>query len=128
MKKLAFIFILGFISNSFSQIIKINVSEVVDNNNIDSLESYNRKVNSSYDIDLTRKQFEFYKNGILEYEGNITFSNTGNIYVVNFLINGYNTGLIINMDIRNEQITWFSIFGEYKETSKFTRFEIVKGM
>jgi predicted small secreted protein len=128
MKKLVFIFVLGFISNSFSQIIKINVSEVVDNNNIDSLESYNRKVNSSYDIDLTRKQFEFYKNGILEYEGNITFSNTGNIYVVNFLINGYNTGLIINMDIRNEQITWFSIFGEYKETSKFTRFEIVKGM
>jgi predicted small secreted protein len=128
MKKLIIILALGFISNfSFSQTIKINVTEVVDNNNIDSLESSNRKVNSSYEINLTRKQFAFYKNSILEYEGDITFSNTVNVYVVNFLIDGYETGLIINMDIRNEQVTWFSMFGEYKETSKFTRFEIVKG-
>ena len=118
---------LGLIYNtSFSQTIKINVSTIVVKDNIDSLESYNQKVNSSYQIDLMRKQFAFYKNTILLSEGDITFSNTGNLYVVNFLIDGYESGLIINMDVHNEQVTWFSNFGEYKETSKFTQFEIVK--
>lgn len=127
MKNLIIILTLGLIYNtSFSQTIKINVSTIVVKDNIDSLESYNQKVNSSYQIDLMRKQFAFYKNTILLSEGDITFSNTGNIYVVNFLIDGYESGLIINMDVHNEQVTWFSNFGEYKETSKFTQFEIVK--
>ena len=127
MKNLIIILTLGLIYNtSFSQTIKINVSTIVVKDNIDSVESYNQKVNSSYQIDLMRKQFSFYKNTILLSEGDITFSNVGNLYVVNFLIDGYESGLIINMDVHNEQVTWFSNFGEYKETSKFTQFEIVK--
>lgn len=127
MKNLIIILTLGLIYNtSFSQTIKINVTGIIVNDNIDSLESYNRKVNSSYQIDLMRKQFAFYKNDFLEYEGDITFSNTGNLYVVYFLIDGYESGLIINTDVHNEQVSWFSNFGEYKETTKFTKFEIVK--
>jgi hypothetical protein len=127
MKNLIIILTLGLIYNtSFSQTIKINVSTIVVKDNIDSVESYTQKVNSSYQIDLMRNQFSFYKNTILLSEGDITFSNTGNLYVVNFLIDGYESGLIINMDVHNEQVTWFSNFGEYKETSKFTQFEIVK--
>jgi hypothetical protein len=141
MKKLIIILALGFISNSFfSQTIKINVTEVVnsfeadsvsssldeliDNQNLPKTRVY---VNSSYEIDLTHKQFKYYANGILDFEGEIAFSNAGNLYTVNFLIDGYITGMLINMDIRNEQVTWFSLFGEYQEISKFTRFEIVKG-
>ena len=139
MKKLAFIFALGFISNSFTQVIKINVSEVVDVYEDDSIRPINelinnnkflqikRQVNGTYEIDLTHKQFKFYVNHILEFEGDIVFSNSRNLYTVNFLIDGYDTGLLIDMNIQNEQVTWFSLFGNYKEVSKFTNFEIVKG-
>lgn len=139
MKKLAFIFALGFVSNAFTQVIKINVTEVVDIYEDDSIRSINelisndkllqikRQVNGTYEIDLTHKQFKFYVNHNLEFEGDIVFSNSGNLYTINFLINGFNTGLLINMDVRNEHVTWFSLFSSYKEVSKFTRFEIVKG-
>ena len=141
MKKLAFIFVLGFISNSFSQIIKINVSEVIYSYSVDTvyyslnqllnkqdLPKTRRIVDSSYELDLTHKQFKYYANGVLEFEGDIAFSNIGNFYNVDFLIEGYNIGMLINMNIRNEQVTWFSLFGSSQEIFKFTRFEIVKGM
>jgi hypothetical protein len=141
MKKLIIILALVFISNSFfSQTIKINVTEVVNSFEADSVGSSldelinnqnlpktRRQVNSSYEIDLTHKHSKFYVNGILEREDDIMFSNVGNLYTVNFLIDGYIIGMLINMDVRNEQVTWFSLFGEYQEISKFTRFEIVKG-
>ena len=139
MKKLAFIFV--FISNiSFSQIIKINVSEVVYSYNIDTIEysltellnkqdlpKTKRIVNSSYKLDLTYNQFKYYTNDVLEFEGDIVFSNVGNFYNVDFIINGYNIGMLINLDVYNEQVTWFSLIGPAQEISKFTRFEIVKG-
>jgi hypothetical protein len=141
MKKLAFIFVLGFISNSFSQIIKINVSEVVDSYSIDTVDysltellnkqdlpKTRRIVDSSYELDLTHKQFKYYANGVLEFEGDIAFSNVGNFYNIDFMIDGYIIGMLINMDVRNEQVTWFSLLGSAQEISKFTRFEIVKGM
>ena len=140
MKKLAFIFVLGFISNSFSQIIKINVSEVIYSYSVDTvyyslnqllnkqdLPKTRRIVDSSYELDLTHKQFKYYANGVLEFEGDIAFSNIGNFYNVDFLIEGYNIGMLINMNIRNEQVTWFSLFGSSQEIFKFTKFEIVKG-
>jgi hypothetical protein len=139
MKKLAFIFV--FISNiSFSQIIKINVSEVVYSYNIDTIEysltellnkqdlpKTKRIVNSSYKLDLTYNQFKYYTNDVLEFEGDIVFSNVGNFYNVDFIINGYNIGMLINLDVYNEQVTWFSLIGVAQEISKFTQFEIVKG-
>jgi hypothetical protein len=140
MKKLAFIFVLGFISNSFSQIIKINVSEVIYSYSVDTvyyslnqllnkqdLPKTRRIVDSSYELDLTHKQFKYYANGVLEFEGDIAFSNIGNFYNVDFLIEGYNIGMLINMNIRNEQVTWFSLFGSSQEIFKFSKFEIVKG-
>ena len=141
MKKLAFIFILGFLSNPiFSQIIRINVTEVVDSYEADSIGSslielinnknlpkIKRQVNASYEIDLTHKQVRFFVNGRLNREDDINFSNVGELYTINFLVDGYIIGILINMDIRNEQVTWFSLFGEYQEISKFTKFEIIKG-
>ena len=141
MKKLSIILALGFISNSFfSQTIKINVTEVINSFEADSVGSsfdelinnrnlpqLRREVNCSYEINLTRKQVKFFVNGVLNLEDDIIFSNVGELYTVNFLIDGYIIGMLINTDIRNEQVTWFSLFGEHHEISKFTRFEIVKG-
>jgi hypothetical protein len=139
MKKLAFIFALGFISNSFSQIIKINVSEVIYSYSIDSiaysltelldkqdLPTEDRITDVTYEIDLTHKHLNYYINGVFNREAELEFSNVGNFYTVYFLIDGYNIGMLINMDIHNEQVTWFSLFGDYQEVSKFTKFEIVK--
>lgn len=140
MKILIIILMLGFLSNiSFSQTIKINVSEVIDSYETDSIGSsldelinnenlpkIKRQVNSSYKIDLTHNQFEFYSNGILQNYGDIVVTNIGNLYTVNLIVDGFIVGLIINMDIQNEQVTWFSLFGENQEISKFTKFDIVK--
>lgn len=126
---------------SFSQIIRINVSQVQDtqidsvysdyfdviNNSENFISSPYRSVNVSYEFDLTHKQFKYFYRGKLETQGDIVFSNTGSLHTINFLIDGYDIGMIVNLDSRNEHITWFSILGDYLELSKFSKFEIVKG-
>jgi hypothetical protein len=140
MKNLIIILALGFISNfCFSQIIKINVSEVVYSYSIDSVEysltellakqdlPTTRKITDvTYEIDLTNKHLNFYANGVFDREANLVFTNAGNFYTIYFLIDGYKIGMLINMDPIAEQVTWFATTGTFQEISKFTRFEIVK--
>jgi hypothetical protein len=138
MKKLAFIFV--FISNiSFSQIIKINVSEVVYSYSIDSvaysltellnkqdLPTENLITDVTYEIDLTHKHLNFYKNGVFDLECDLIFTNVDNFYTVYFLIDGYDIRMLINTDLQSEHVIWFATTGTFQEISKFTRFEIVK--
>jgi hypothetical protein len=138
MKKLAFIFV--FISNiSFSQIIKINVSEVVYSYSIDSvaysltellnkqdLPTENLITDVTYEIDLTHKHLNFYKNGVFDLECDLIFTNVDNFYTVYFLIDGYDIRMLINTDPQSEHVIWFATTGTFQEISKFTRFEIVK--
>jgi hypothetical protein len=140
MKKLFIILTLSFISNfSFSQIFKINVFEVIHSYSIDTVEysltellnkkdlsETRRIVDSSYELDLTHKHLNFYANGVFDREADLVFTNIGNFYTIYFLIDGYNIGMLINMDPSDEQVTWFSLFGAYQEISRFTKFEIVK--
>jgi len=129
-----FLFLSSFV---FSQTIKIEVSEVLDtyvydstvfNLLNDSKTIYEiREVNGSYEIDLTHKTFIHIKNGIVESTGNISFDVDGGIFIINFLIDGYNMGMIINPDINNEQVSWFSILGNLVEVCRFTNFQIIKG-
>lgn len=143
MKKLVVIFALGFISNSiFSQIIRIEVSEthhahVIDTigidivdiiNNIDFIDNFVSDANVSYEFNLTRNQFKYFHRGKLETEGDIIFNNVGNLYMISFLLEGYDIGILVNLDIRNEQVAWFSLFGADKDIYRFTKFEIIKGM
>jgi hypothetical protein len=119
-----------------SQVIKIEVSGVVDAYgydtsvfnliNDDSLVYEYRKVNSSYNIDLTNKSYAYIKNNVVLSEGEITFDDKDGVVFVKFLIEGYNIWMVINTDINNEQVTWFSNTDNFIELTKFTDFLIVK--
>ncbi|MFM7757928.1 MAG: hypothetical protein ACKO6J_03250 [Crocinitomicaceae bacterium] len=145
MKKIFFLIVVAFIFEaqlSFSQIIQINVYQVQDsqfdsvytedyfdviNNPNNFVSSPHREVNGTYEIDLSNKQFKFYRQGILETQGDIEFSYSGSLRTIYFLIDGWYIGMIINLDNYNESCTWFSILGDNIKLVKFTRFEIVKG-
>jgi hypothetical protein len=119
-----------------SQVIKIEVSGVVDAYgydtsvfnliNDDSLVYEYRKVNSSYNIDLTNKSYAYIKNNVVLSEGEITFDDKDGIVLVKFLIEGYNIWMVINTNVNNEQVTWFSNTDNFIELTKFTDFLIVK--
>jgi hypothetical protein len=120
----------------YSQVIRIEVSEVMetygyDTNVFNVLEDKTlifdtRKVNGVYDIDLTNKTFIHIKNNMVESEGKINFEFKDNIILVKFLIGGYDNCLLINTDIYNEQVIWFSVFEDFIEISKFSEFKIIK--
>ena len=136
MKTILIILSLFFVNLVSSQVIKIQVSEVIDTYGYDTsvtnfLKDTNlifetRKVNGTYDIDLTDKTFIHIKDNVVESEGEITFEIKNGIILVNFLVGGSNFGLLINPDINNEQVTWFSISNNFIEVTRFTNFLIVK--
>jgi len=135
---------LFFVNFFNSQVIKIKVSEVMDSYghdtsvlnviNNDSLIYDHRKVNSFYDIDLTNNRFFIIKSNGVEVDGDISFDVKEGIYLINFLVDGYTTGLVVNLN--NEQVTWFSISEQsdldsnnlqtYIEICKFINFQILK--
>ena len=146
MKKILLSLSLFFVNFVNSQVIKIEVSGVMDAYgydtsvlkimNNDSLTYEYRKVNSFYDLDLTNKKFVLIRKNGDEINGDIDFVINDGIYLIYFLVGGYNSGLIVNTDLNNEQVTWFSISEElfsdseilqtYIEISKFINFQILK--
>ena len=146
MKKILLSLSLFFVNFVNSQVIKIEVSGVMDAYgydtsvlkimNNDSLTYEYRKVNSFYDLDLTNKKFVLIRKNGDEINGDLDFVIKDGIYLIYFLVGGYNSGLIVNTDLNNEQVTWFSISEElfsdsdilqtYIEISKFINFQILK--
>lgn len=136
MKNLFFVIVMFFVGVVNSQVIKIEVSGVVDAYgydtsvfnfiNDDSLVYEYRKVNSLYNIDLTNKSYTHTKNNVVLSEGEITFDDKDGVILVKFLIEGYNIWMVINTNIDNEQVTWFSNTDNFIELTKFTDFLIVK--
>ena len=126
-----------FVGTFNSQVIKIEVTGVVDAYgydtsvfnliNDDSLVYEYRKVNSLYNIDLTNKSYAHIKNNVVLSEGEITFDDKDGVVLVKFLIEGYNIWMVINTDINNEQVTWYSNTDNFIELTKFSDFIIVKG-
>ena len=122
MKKILLSLSLFFVNFVNSQVIKIEVSGVMDAYgydtsvlkimNNDSLTYEYRKVNSFYDLDLTNKKFVLIRKNGDEINGDIDFVIKDGIYLIYFLVGGYNSGLIVNTDLNNEQVTWFSISEE----------------
>ena len=137
MRDLFFIVAMFFVGTINSQVIKIKVSEVMDTYGYDTsvtnfLKDTNhifetRSVNSLYDIDLTNKSYAHTKNNVVLSEGEITFDDNDGVVLVKFLIDGYNIWMVINTDINNEQVTWFSNTDNFIELTKFSDFIIVKG-
>jgi hypothetical protein len=131
------IFLLSFGLNA--QRVKIHVSEVIDVygsdstvtdliNNNDSSAQFIREVNTIYDLDLTRQTFKYYAHDQLELEGVISYKKTGDMIEVSFLIEGFNVGLIINTNVLNERVVWYSDDADFKHICKFTEFEIFKSL
>ena len=126
-----------FVGSINSQVIKIKVSEVMDTYGYDTsvtnfLKDTNhifetRSVNSLYDIDLTNKSYAHIKNNVVVNEGEITFDDKDGVVLVKFLIEGYSIWMVINTEINNEQVTWFSNTDNFIEITKFSDFIIVKG-
>ena len=126
-----------FVGTINSQVIKIKVSEVKDTYGYDTsvtnfLKDTNhifeaRGVNSLYNIDLTNKSYAHIKNNVVLSEGEITFDDKDGVVLVKFLIDGYNIWMVINTDINNEQVTWYSNTDNFIELTKFSDFIIVKG-
>lgn len=137
MKTIIFSLCLLFTTFVNSQVIKIKVSEVMDTYGYDTsvtnfLKDTNhifevREVNSLYNIDLTNKSYAHIKNNVVLSEGEITFDDKDGVILVKFLIGGYNIWMVINTDINNEQVTWFSNTDNFIELTKFSDFIIVKG-
>jgi hypothetical protein len=137
MKTILLTLSLFFVNLVSSQVIKIQVSEVMDTYGYDTsvtnflkdttLIFETRKVNGVYNIDLTHKTFIHIKDNVVESEGEISFECKNGVISVNFLFDGYNIWMVINTDIYNEQVTWFSVSNNFIDLTKFTGFIIVKG-
>ena len=138
MKTICFIGIMLFSIEFNAQRMRIHVTEVIEVNgfdstvidliNNDSIAQLKRVNDAIYDLDLSEKIFKFYVKDNLDYEGGITFDQMGEYLQVNFIIDGYDIGMIINPNFFKEQVVWYSITGEYKEIFKFSKFEIQKSM
>jgi hypothetical protein len=137
MKNLFFVIAMFFVGTINSQVLRIKVYEIVQYINYDTVgvlsatssmrEIINiKRVNCEYVIDLTNKTDKFFRNGVLESEADITFVNDGSLFIINFLYEGFDVGVVINTDIQNETFDWFSKIGNFYDISKATDFEIVK--
>ena len=68
----------------------------------------------------------FFRDGVLETEANISFINEGTLFIINFLYDDFDVGVVINTDIKNETFVWFSKSGDFYDISKATNFEFIK--
>jgi len=129
-----FLFIFNFVN---SQVIRIKLYETLEFMNYDTLgvlsavskitDPFNvKKVNCEYVIDLTNKTDMFFRDGVLESEANISFINEGTLFIINFLYDDFDVGVVINTDIKNETFFWFSKSGDFYDISKATNFEFIK--
>lgn len=137
--KLFFIGIALFIIGGLnSQVIRIRVYQALEYSEFDTLGVFNAiqnvsdetsiiEANCEYVMDLNNKWSKFYLNGVLDTESELTFQNEGSLYAVNFLYEGFDVGVVFNLDSKNETFDWFSRTGDYYLISKGLKFEIVKG-
>lgn len=129
------LFILGGLN---SQVIRIRVYQALEYSDFDTIGVFSAiqkvshetsviEANCEYVMDLSNKWSKFYLNGVLDTESELTFQNEGSLYAVNFLYEGFDVGVVFNLDSKNETFDWFSRTGDYYIISKGLKFEIVKG-
>ncbi len=143
MKQIILFFSFSCILTNFlqAQILKVNVYEVSDHFLVDSTfsekdilekklvdENTLRKVNTSYEFDLTNNRFYYYYRGKLETEGEILVKDFGQAQIVCFLIDGWDIRMYVNATQANERVVWYSMFVDEFEIKEFTKFEIQRGV
>jgi hypothetical protein len=138
MKNVLFILALLFVNIVNSQVIKIKVTKVIDAVTSDSsvvgainrndLVESERNVNGTYIFDLTNKTFKLIKKNKVEVDGDIIFVNVNGVFNIIFSSEDHLVGMIVNTDLNNEQVIWYSNIGEMVRICKFKEFEIIKNM
>jgi hypothetical protein len=69
---------------------------------------------------------DFYRNDILEFSSPITINFDNKFVIVDLLENGFDVGLIVNLDVNNESVVLYDKRPPFVEYMKFTKFQIVK--
>jgi hypothetical protein len=100
-----------------------NLKVLLENSSLVS----NDVVNTQYIIDLDENTSSFYKNGKLTsvLPINVTKINQTQLQI-HILEEGFDYGLIVNTDIKNESVTRYVFYSSLTEINVMTNFEIVK--
>ena len=138
MKKLLFIFAcLSITSIAFNQTIVIQVNEVQSFygdptwsieqvvNDPYYVESP-RRVDCKYIINFNTGVVELYRDGELTEDGLVQILTQDGVSIVKFLEEGFDVGLIIDLRVESESITYYLYGSSDIEYMKFTNFQIIK--
>jgi len=137
MKKLFLTFGLLLSTLSFSQTLVIQVDEVqsyygdttqtiYDVLNGQTYDYTPTTKNCRYVINMSNNFVDFYRNDILESSSPITINFDNKFVIVDLLENGFDVGLIVNLDVNNESVVLYDRRPSFVEYMKFTKFHIVK--
>jgi hypothetical protein len=137
MKTLFLTFGILFSTLSFSQTLIIQVDEVqsyygdttqtiYDVLNGQTYDYTPTTKNCRYVINMSNNFVDFYRNDILESSSPITINFDNKFVIVDLLENGFDVGLIVNLDVNNESVVLYDRRPSFVEYMKFTKFQIVK--
>ena len=137
MKTLFLTFGILFSTLSFSQTLIIQVDEVqsyygdttqtiYDVLNGQTYDYTPTTKNCRYVINMSNNFVDFYRNDILESSSPITINFDNKFVIVDLLENGFDVGLIVNLDVNNESVVLYDKRPPFVEYMKFTKFQIVK--
>jgi hypothetical protein len=100
-----------------------NLKVLLENSSLVS----NDVVNTQYVIDLDEKTSSFYRNGKLVSVLPINIIKLNQTqFQIEILEEGFDYGLIVNTDIKNESVTRYVFYSSLTEINVMTNFEIVK--
>jgi len=82
--------------------------------------------NCRYVINISNNFVDFYRNDILEFSSPIKINFDNKFVIVDLLENGFDVGLILNLDVNYESVVFYDRRPPFIEYMKFTKFQIVK--
>ena len=137
MKKLLLFACLSITSLAFNQTIVIQVNEVQSFygdptwsieqvvNDPYYVESP-RRVDCKYIINFNAGVLELYRDGEMTEDGLVQILTQDGVSIVKFLEEGFDVGLIIDLRVESESITYYLYGSSDIEYMKFTNFQIIK--
>lgn len=138
LKKLLFLsFIINLNTYYQAQVYRIKLSEIKEYsvfdtvgvlNAIQNLQKFDtiKNVDCEYVIDLNNKKNQYLQSGVLETESDLSYEKIGSSYLVKFLYDGYDLGVVFNPEQKSQSFDWFSKTGDYYTIDKGSKFEIIE--
>ncbi len=137
MKKLLLFACVSISSLAFNQTIVIQVNEVQSFYGAPTLSieqvvndpyyfESSRRVNCKYIINFNTGVVKFYRDGEMIEEGPVQILSQDGVSIVKILEEGFDVGLIIDLRLESESITYYLYGSSDIEYMKFTDFQIIK--